>query len=82
MCLCVLCRLYLYRVCVCVCCVDCATLVPRVANMANNHRAVQIEAADWPWIVSLHGGPRQNYFCAGVIVNEEWVLTAAHCINQ
>ena len=35
-----------------------------------------------PWIVSLFTSPRQGWSCAGVLINENTVLTAAHCLTQ
>lgn len=39
---------------------------------------VEAEAHSWPWSVALL---RFNgYFCGGSLIDEEWVLTAAHCV--
>lgn len=35
-----------------------------------------------PWMVSLYTGPRHGWNCAGVLVNENTVITAAHCLTQ
>lgn len=34
----------------------------------------------WPWLIALYQDG--IFHCGGVILSEQWVLTAAHCVNQ
>ncbi|XP_054084124.1 lectizyme-like [Zeugodacus cucurbitae] len=45
-------------------------------RIINGHEAQKGEA---PYIVSLRA---ISHFCAGSIINENWVLTAAHCLDS
>ncbi len=52
---------------------------------ALNGRIVGGESADFPWQVGLilPGYPTaQGQFCGGSIINESWILTAAHCVDS
>lgn len=38
------------------------------------------EPKAWPWAIAVYKDG--SFLCGGVILNERWVLTAAHCMEQ
>uniref|UniRef100_A0A7N8Y2Z0 Zgc:123217 n=1 Tax=Mastacembelus armatus TaxID=205130 RepID=A0A7N8Y2Z0_9TELE len=55
---------------------DCgvAPLKTRIVGGAN------ATAGSWPWQVSIHF--TGTHICGGTLINNQWVLTAAHCIDS
>ncbi|XP_019491661.1 PREDICTED: serine protease 55 [Hipposideros armiger] len=39
---------------------------------------MEAEVGEFPWLVSIQ--TRNEHFCGGTIINEWWIVTAAHCL--
>lgn len=40
----------------------------------------QAQKGSWPWQAML-AKPRGSQFCGGSLIDEQWVLTASHCVE-
>ncbi|XP_058011401.1 chymotrypsin-like protease CTRL-1 [Ahaetulla prasina] len=51
---------------------------PNVKDTERIINGVDAIPGSWPWQVSLQTSSR-HHFCGGSLINENWVVTAAHC---
>uniref|UniRef100_A0A673L6L5 Chymotrypsin-like protease CTRL-1 n=1 Tax=Sinocyclocheilus rhinocerous TaxID=307959 RepID=A0A673L6L5_9TELE len=47
-----------------------------ISSIVNGQNAI---SGSWPWQVSLQVTHLGFHFCGGSLINQNWVLTAAHC---
>lgn len=59
-------------------CVDCG--VPMLQRQSRIVGGSSASLGDWPWQVSLH--VQDVHICGGSIITPEWIVTAAHCVEE
>ncbi|CAF0960735.1 unnamed protein product [Rotaria sordida] len=52
--------------------VDETDLTPKIVNGTESIKG------DWPWLISMQR--RGSHICGGSLINDEWIITAAHCV--
>jgi corin len=79
---------YSYHTDVYINCLHLVSACGKTRNSYNSRPSTRIvggaESApgDWPFLAALLGGPEQVFYCAGVLISDQWVLSASHCVGK
>ncbi|XP_067863976.1 chymotrypsinogen A-like [Heptranchias perlo] len=59
--------------------IKCGTRKVTSKGTGKAFRGKELQTSNWPWQVSLELVAENKHFCGGAIINEYWIITAAHC---
>lgn len=86
--------IYLFLLCICSSCPsgviigltcydsDCGFRAPNTESSPDSALIVGGQRAPkgkWPWQIALH--TRGSFNCGGSLINNRWIVTAAHCVS-
>lgn len=69
---------------ICLIAADTSLILPGVNDVSFHGDAGNTTAADgqFPWHVSLQRASSNRHICSGAIIDEQWILTVAHCVED
>ncbi len=66
-------------------CSECGRRPARRNKRSLKHQVllngVEAQENSWPWMASLRFRANNHHFCGGSIIDQQWILTVAHCVH-